>query len=351
MIDSGLGFEVSKFLNTISPTEAIAQGKLGSSAKSYKPGLALFQTFLSEQSLKKDSEFRTVKDIPAFFVAVRIDKKIDVAERKKFPDRELLKQYGAYLVDKDFADKSVRAYVGSVQALFKFFEIPITTSYSDLPPAATENPKFAWSLQQVGEFIQSFDKPLYRCLGVWFLQSGLSNIDLLKLTYGQVKQQYENDVNPFCLNMVRWKTRKFQIKFRTFIGTQGIRFFRQYYESLPKALSEDDLLFNRSSVSVQKYFDRRSHYFLAKVQPKADSEKKQQPEKQLRNPCVPSSLRTAFRTFLTDAKVTDSVIEYMMGHNLGDLGKTYLNRSDDSWRAVWKKDCEKFLTFKESSIV
>lgn len=348
MIDVGLGFEVNKFLNTISPTEMIAQGKLGSSAKSYKPGLDWFHRFLSEQALNKDSEFRTVKDIPDFFVAVRIDKKIDVAERKKFPDRELLKQYGAYLVDKDFADKSVRAYVGSVQALFRFFEIPITTAYSDLPPAATENPKFAWSIQQVGEFIESFDKPIYRCLGVWFLQSGLSNIDLLRMTYGQVKEQYVNDVNPFCLNMVRWKTRKFQVRFRTFIGTQGIKFFRLYYESLPKALSDSDPLFKISSVSIQKYFDRRSHYFLAKVQPKA--EKKQQPEKQLRNPCVPSSLRTAMRTFLTDAKVTDSVIEYMMGHNLGDLGKTYLNRSDDSWRAVWKKDCEKFLTFKESSI-
>lgn len=351
MIVCGLGSEVDKFLNTISPTEMITQGKLGSSAKSYKPGLDWFQHFLSEQSLNKDSEFRTVKDIPAFFVAVRLDKKIEVADKKKFPDRELLKQYGSWLGAKGYADKSVRAYVGSIQALFKFFEIPITTAYSDLPPAATENPKFAWNIQQVGEFIQSFDKPLYRCLGVWFLQSGLSNIDLLKMTYGQVREQYEKDVNPFCLNMVRWKTRKFQIKFRTFIGTQGIRYFREYYDSLDKALSDDDLLFDISSVSIQKYFERRSRMFLAKNQPKEDSAKKQTPEKKHRNPCVPSSLRTAMRTFLTDAKVTDSVIEYMMGHNLlGDLGKTYLNRSDDSWRVVWKKDCEKFLTFKESSI-
>jgi hypothetical protein len=71
------------------------------------------------------------------------------------------------------------------------------------------------------------------------------------------------------------------------------------------------------------------------------------PIKKLRNPCVPSSLRTAFRTFLTDGHVTNSVIEYLMGHNLtADLTKTYTNKSDDSWRETWKADCEPFLTFK-----
>jgi len=56
MIETGLGSEVDKFLNAISPTEDIAVGKLGSSAKSYKPGLVWFQRFLSEQSLEKHSE-------------------------------------------------------------------------------------------------------------------------------------------------------------------------------------------------------------------------------------------------------------------------------------------------------
>lgn len=360
MIVTGLGSEVDKFLNAISSSEDNANGKLGSSARSYRPGLALFAKFLSEQSLNKESEFKTVKDISAFFKAVEKDQAIKVKTNRKFPDRELLKQYGADLAkqkviikgypQRRFAEKSVRAYVGSVQALFHYYDISISTAYSDLPSGSVENLKFAWSLQLVGDFIQSFDSPLYRCLAVWFLESGLSNIDLLRMTYGTIKSQYENDVNPFCLNMVRWKTKKFQIKFRAFVGSQGIRYFREYYDSLDKALSDDDLLFDISSVSIQKYFERRSKYFLAKVQPKDDSAKKQQPEKKLRNLCVPSSLRTAMRTFLTDAKIEDDVIEYFMGHGIGDIGKTYLNRSDDSWRAFWKKDCERFLTFKETKI-
>jgi hypothetical protein len=356
-IETGLGFEVDSFLKKISPTEAVAQGKLGSSAKSYKPGFVWFQRFLSEQSLEKDSAFKRVKDIPAFFVAVRRDKKIDIARSKTFPDRDLLKGFASYLEKKEMAPKSVRAYVGSIQALFKYYEIKITTSYSDLPPATIENEKYTWTIQQLGEFLTSFKSPLYYCLGIWFLQTGLSNVDLLRLTYGKVRSQYEEGVSPLCLNMVRWKVKKYQIKFRTFVGDQGLKAFKLYFASLPKALADDDLVFPISSVSVQTYFARRAKGFLANIKSKESAQSalpiptstKEVPEKKHRNPCVPSSLRTAFRTFLTDGKIDDSKIEYYMGHNLtADLSKTYVNKSDDSWRQTWKEECEPLLTFKET---
>jgi hypothetical protein len=128
-------------------------------------------------------------------------------------------------------------------------------------------------------------------------------------------------------------------------------------------LSPDDLIFKVSDVALETYFQRRARDFLTKDTPKAKKHKRKykkkgsiepteataptKPIKKLRNPCVPSSLRTAFRTFLTDGHVTNSVIEYLMGHNLtADLTKTYTNKSDDSWRETWKADCEPFLTFK-----
>jgi hypothetical protein len=235
-IEQELGTEVDDFLKQISPSEDVALGKLGSSARAYKAGFVWFQRYLSNQNI-----FPKIKNIHTFYVAVKADKKKDT---KSFPDRKLLKEFSTYLQEKEYAPKTVRSYCGAIQSLFKCLdEIEVTTNYSDLPPASTVNPKFPWKLQQVGEFLKDFDSPLYYCLGVWFLQSGLSNIDLLKLTYGKVKQQYENDISPFCLNLCRWKTKKYQIKFRTFIGDQGIEAFREYYESLPYALSDDSKVF------------------------------------------------------------------------------------------------------------
>jgi hypothetical protein len=346
-----LGTEADRFLRAISPTDS---DKLGSSAETYYHGLVWFQSFLKEQA-----HFPEIKNIHTFFNAVEADSKRQ-GTAKTFPERTLLKDFATFLIEKDKAPKTVRSYVGAVQSLFAYYAITINTTYSDLPPAMAVNEKYPWSLEQVREFIKSFNSPMYRCLGVWFLQTGLSNYDLLHMQYSKIKEQYENDVSPFCLNLVRHKTRKFEIKFRAFIGALGIRYFREYYESLPHALSPDDLLFNVSSVAIERYFQRRAKEFLSKAtqtteqkgkkkrkrKVKAEPTEPTESKKKLRNQCCPSSLRTAFRTFLTDGKVTNSEIEYFMGHNLtADLSKTYTNKSDDGWRATWR-EYEPLLTFK-----
>ncbi|MGD0203864.1 MAG: hypothetical protein ABSC20_08185 [Candidatus Bathyarchaeia archaeon] len=359
-IEKELGEEVAKFLRAISPSNPEAPDKLGPSAQTYYPGLGWFQRYLVEQSLSKESAFPRIKSIHLFLVAVKADAKIENSLKRCFPDRELLKTFATSLLKENKAPKTVRSYVGSVQSLAKYFDIPITTAYSDLPPAIAENEKYPWSIEQVGDFIKSFDSPMYRCLGVWFIQTGLSNYDLLHMPYSKIKEQYENSINPFCLNLVRHKTRKFEIKFRAFIGTLGIRYFRTYYESLDHALSDDDLIFNVSSVAVEKYFERRAKEFISKDKPKERKKKSNLTVnpvatvddpitatlKKKRNPMCPSSLRTGFRTFLSDGKVTNSIIEYLMGHNLtSDLEKTYTNKSDDSWRKTWQ-EFEPLLTFQ-----
>lgn len=325
-IEETLGTEANDFLKNISPSDYVALGKLGPSATTYKPGLVWFQQYLSEQTL-----FPNVRSIHDFLLAVKADSKNEDSFKQSFLDRKLLKGFASKLLEEKKAPKTVRSYVGAVQSLGAYWKIPISTAYSDLPPAIAVNEKYTWSIEQVGVFIKSMKSPMYRCLGTWYIQTGLSNYDLLHLTYGKIKEQYEQDVSPFCLNLVRHKTRKFEIKFRAFIGALGIRYFREYYESLDRALKAEDALFKISDNAIEYYFARRAREFLPKGFEK-------------RNPCCPSSLRTAFRTFLTD-ECPDSIIEYLMGHNLtADLSKTYVNKSDDSWRVIWRK-YESFLTF------
>ena len=53
------------------------------------------------------------------------------------------------------------------------------------------------------------------------------------------------------------------------------------------------------------------------------------------NPASAHSLRVAFRTALTN-KIADPLIEYWMGHKLGDIGKTYINMGDADLRVEYK---------------
>lgn len=141
-------------------------------------------------------------------------------------------------------------------------------------------------------------------------------------------------VVPLCLNLVRHKTRKYEVKFRTFLGSQSIDYFNAYLSSSNKSYNDNDRLFKISSTAIETFFARRALTFLGKE------------DYEGRNPCCPSSLRAAFRTFLVDAGCPSEYVEYLMGHNLTqDLKKQYTNKSDDSWRETYHK-YEPFVTFK-----
>lgn len=244
-----------------------------------------------------------------------------------------MKGFVSYLLEKQLTPKTVRTYVGGVQSLGSFWKIPISTDYAELPPSIETNEKYPWSIEKVGEFIKSMKSPMYRCLGVWYIQTGLSNWDLLNMQYSKIREQFENGIVPIYLNLVRHKTRRFEVKFRAFVGSLGVQFFKEYIAERQTKLDDDDLLFPISDSAVEGYFARRAAKFL----PAGFTG---------RNPCCPSSLRTGFRTFLSDANCPSNIIEYLMGHNLTqDLKKKYTNKSDQSWRETYSM-FEPALTFK-----
>jgi len=313
-----------------------------SSRATYTPGIQKFQEYLATQKL-----YPEIRSIHEFLKALLAEKaSLENGEKdfldQNFIDRDLMKGFGSFLlVDCKLKAKSCRTYIGAVQSLGAFWKIPISTAYAELPPAIEFYEKYQWSIEKVGEFIKSMASPLYRCLGVWYIQTGLSNVDLLGqppydkhkgLRYGKIKEHLEAGVSPICLNLVRAKTQRFEIKFRSFIGDLGIHYFKEYL-SEHEPFKDEEKIFDVSGNAVEAYFGRRAQAFI----PNGYTN---------RNPACPSSLRTGFQTFLTDAKCDRSIIEYWMGHKLlGDLPKKYTNKSDDSWRATYR-EYEPALTFK-----
>ncbi len=291
-----------------------------STRATYKPGLERFQDYLKTQNL-----YPAITESDSFLKAVSEDSRLEFLDQRLL-DRDLMKGFKENLLsnNKTLTAKTIRTYIGAIQSLGAFWKIPISTEYAELPPAIVTYEKYPWNLNQVGNFLKSMDNDLYRCLGVWYLQSGLSNWDLLNLTYGKIKDQFEKGISPLCLKLVRHKTQRFEVLFRTFIGKLGLELFMEYLPTLG-TLTDDTRLFPVTDAAVEGYFARRAKAFLP------DGFKG-------RNPCCPSSLRTGFRTFLSDAKCPESIIEYFMGHNLTqDLRKAYTNKSDDSWRETYRE--------------
>jgi integrase len=238
---------------------------------------------------------------------------------------ETLNGFAAWLQDHGYASKTVRVYVGAVQSLAKYYDIPISLRYVNLPTAIPVNRKHPWTLAEVGEFIAAMDKPICRSIAASILQSGLSISDLLTMTYGGVKEEFEKGITPLCLDLTRKKT---GVQFITFLGSWSVKLLKDYLAN--RKLENETPIYNVSARTVHAYFRKTAQKFAGAFKG--------------RNPCSPHSLRAAFRTFLSDHKVDPLYIEYWMGHKIPEQLRAYINKSRESWRQTYREQAEPHLT-------
>ncbi|MGB9694138.1 MAG: tyrosine-type recombinase/integrase [Fervidobacterium sp.] len=295
--------EVSEFLSVL---------KYGT-RNVYSRGLAAFQEFYSSQGSIKD-----------FLDSVERDRLLPRNQRKRV-DRVVLNSFVAWLKDGGYSPKTVRIYVGAVQSLAKYYDIPISLRYVQLPPAQPVNKKHPWTIEEVGRFVAMMEKPVYRSIAASIVQSGLSVSDLLALTYKDIKPEFERGIIPICLNLTRKKT---GISFMTFFGSWSVRLLKEY---LARGKFEDETpVYDVSSRAVHTYFRKLAQEFDGNFRG--------------RNPYSPHSLRAAFRTFLSDHKVDPLYIEFWMGHQIPEQLRAYINKSRESWRQTYREQAEPWLT-------
>jgi integrase len=302
--------ELQEFLTALKP----------GSAAIYKVGLNHFQKFYAPQGTLKD-----------FLDRVEEDQTKPRRERKRVA-RNVLREFMVHLQEQDFAPKSVRAYMGSVQSLAQYFEVPISLKHLDLPAALAQTKKYPWSLETVAKFINLFEDPMHKTTAVIFFQSGLGISDTLALTYEDIKREYESKTTPLCLDLSRIKT---NTPFMSFIGTWAVDILTEYLKS--KNWTPQERLFPVGEEAVEAYFRRMAKQFIGSYEG--------------RNPAGPHSLRAGFRTILGDHKVDPLYIEFWMGHSAPEQQKVYVSKSRDGWRQTYKDLAEPWLTPRAIGII
>jgi integrase len=285
----------------------------------YERGLAKFQEFLAGQGL----------DVAGFLSLVEEDLRKSRLEKTRVA-RKTLNAFIAYLQGEGFAPKTVNAYVGAVQSLAKYYDIPLSTRYVNRPPAKAIHKKHPWTMEEIGKFIHLMDNIQYKCVAAAIVQSGLSISDLLGLKYGDIREEFEKGVAPLCLDLSRKKT---NVPFLTFIGDWALSFLRLHLAD--KRMQDDTPTFTVTRRAVDSYFARVGVKFGGGFSG--------------RNPYSPHSLRAAFRTILSDHKVDPLYIEFWMGHKVPEQQIVYVSKSREGWRETYRVMAEPWLTPQSTS--
>jgi len=286
----------------------------------YKAGLEVFLKFY-----RSAGKGESLED---FLDAVEQDLRRSRREKKRVA-RNLLNDFVRWLEEQEYAPKTIRAYVSAVQSFASYYDLKISTKYVDIPSSQPLSDKFPWTLDKVEVFIGMIDDPEIKSIAVTIFQSGLSISDILSLTWGDIKYEYERDVVPLCFDLARIKT---DVPFMTFIGSWGTSLLRYHLEK--KRLHTEDPLFTVSHRVIDLYFEGLGKKWVGAYTGQ--------------NPCRPHSLRAAFRTILGEAGMPYDTVEFFMGHELPEQVRVYNSRTRDGWREIYKK-FEWALTPKENT--
>jgi hypothetical protein len=224
----------------------------------------------------------------------------------------------------------VVSYVGAVQSLAQYLDYELSTKYVNLPSTAIcpENKKHEWNIEEIGQFVELMNSPIYRSLASAYTQTGCDISTLRFFTYADIQEEYEAGVVPLCLDSKRWKT---DVPFKTFLGHWSLNYLRVYLESRTNLMPESKL-FPLTKQAIDDYFLRHALRFA-----KVDSFKG-------RNPYSPHGLRGAFYTFCKDHKTDKDYVDFWMAKTVKPERLAYINKTTEGWRQTYHLQAEPWVT-------
>lgn len=277
--------------------------------KVYAAGLRTFLTFINEEDLGEN--------LGDFLDALEEDARKSRREKKRV-GRNALAGYVKWLLKKKYSPKSIRTYVSTVQSLAGYYGFYVSSRYVNLPSSQPVSKKHPWTLEEVGEFVLEMEDVELRSVSAALFQSGLSLVDVLGLTWGDIKLEYLKGATPLCFDFSRKKT---DVPHMTFIGQWGVSLLKEHLGSAKKR--NPDPIYAVSARTIELRFKALATKKLGKFEGY--------------NPMRPHSLRSAFRTLLGDAKLNETYIEFFMGHKIPEHKRVYLSKSREGWRKTYRE--------------
>lgn len=253
---------------------------------------------------------------------IRLNQGRSLAERVR-PGEDTIRKFIAWHKEVGYSNNSTRQGVAAVQNFLKFYGVTISSDFIELPPARPMkgNDKHKWTLEEMRKFVDVARYLRDKAFITICFQSGLGIGDVVNLDYRDVRKGLEKGQLPLLLQLYRGKT---GVEFKTFLGRDAVHQLRAYLKTRGP-LKNGDPLFTMLG-NEQRVSGGAIDHMLKKYAKKLDFIHEEDLENGY-NPARSHSLRTAFRSRLT-GKMDGTLIEFFMGHDIGEEKRTYINLPD-----------------------
>jgi site-specific recombinase XerD len=245
---------------------------------------------------------------------------------KEAPKRRTIGRGKTEVVDKGVSSKMAHCYVNAVRSFYSTFDVFVKLKgRSSLPKARVVNKRMLVSNMEVKRLVDNARNPRDRAIILTLFQSGMDVSTLCSLKYGDMTEGLSRNDHPLKLELYRQKS---GTEFYTFIGRDTIEAVRAYINDVtardlkfnpktPLFLKESNKLKQREGIAPQHVQSMLKHVAM-----KAGFVDKHLNGKDF-NPLSPHALRESFGSIMTGQGVPDTVVDFWLGHEIGELAEAY----------------------------
>ncbi len=261
------------------------------------------------------------------------DQRRDPREKRGFPLTRLLGFFEWSTSKGGLTPNSATTYVNAVRSFYSTFEIFVKLKgRSKLPRAGVSNKRLILDPRQVLRLVNHARTIRDRAIIIMLFQSGMDRSTLCSLQYRDVSKGLESGETPLLLDMSRIKT---GVEYYTFLGRDSVDLLVAYLEDMKNRgfnYSPTTSIFwtkwERAPIRPHVIGDiLRGTSIRAGFIQKTDKY----------NVAGAHSLRESFGSILINDEVPDSIVDFLLGHQIGEMSKAYKTVQFDKVREIYRE--------------
>jgi integrase len=238
---------------------------------------------------------------------------------------------------KGLSGLSAEMRVNVIRGFYGTFDITVRLKGRyRLPKSKVENKRIIFKpedIWKVKALVDHARTPRDRAIVLFHFQGGLDVSTLCSLNYGDVKEGLEKDEHPLKVEPMRVKT---GVEFYTFVGDDAIDALKAYLDDMKSRGVEFN---DRTPLFLQERGKGRINTHNIQVMMKDLVVRSGLVDEANNgyafNPLGTHSLRESFGSLMINSRVPDTIVDFWLGHEIGDLARAYKTTQFESLKKMY----------------
>ena len=261
------------------------------------------------------------------------DSKLDVREKKDIVKTRLLGFY-EYLKNAGLGSHYCNTSVQSIRSFYQTFSIGVRLKgRSKLPRVKSKHKRLMITPEILKKLLDNTKSLRDRAILTVLFQSGMDVATLCSLRFCDVAQGLNEDQSPMKIEVQRPKT---GTDYYTFVGRDGLEALKIYLNDLKARgfnLKDESPVFLKEGSQTNKF--ERMTPNLVQFAFRELAKRTGFMTDEDRNVMSPHSFRESFSSILLNNNVPDSIVDFLLGHEIGTMAQAYKKTDYEKVREMY----------------